>query len=176
MERRLYQIWRWWYRNRNLSIKEYLDKIKPYLKDIIKDIQISDTWKIKLTIVIHFISFKDIDKQHVMHLESHNTEVMAYDKAEEFIKELFESLLSKHQIGLKTSIKAVVLSLIFYLLHCKWHKVNVKRGGSYIGLPDWIKSKKAAISPINKNDNKYIKYSRTKFWKNWKKSWKNNRS
>ena len=54
-----------------------------------------------------------------MHLESHNTEVKAYDKAEEFIKELFESLLSKHQIGLKTSIKTVVLSLIFYLLHCK---------------------------------------------------------
>ena len=77
-------------------------------------------------------------------------EFMAYDKAEEFIKELFESPLSKHQIGLKTSIKVVVLSLIFYLLHCKWHKVNFKRGGSYIGLPDWIKNKKAAISLINK--------------------------
>ena len=32
-------------RNKNLSLKEYLDKIKPYLKNII-DLPKSDTWKI----------------------------------------------------------------------------------------------------------------------------------
>ena len=32
-------------RNKNLSLKEYLDKIKPYLKNII-DLSKSDTWKI----------------------------------------------------------------------------------------------------------------------------------
>ena len=30
----------------NLSKKEYLDKIKPYLRDIIINLQKSDTWKI----------------------------------------------------------------------------------------------------------------------------------
>ena len=34
------------------------------------------------------------------------------------------------------------------------HKINLNRGGSYIDSSDWIKNKKAAISPINK---KYIK-------------------
>ena len=33
-------------RNKNLSLDEYLDKIKHYLSDIIIDLQESDTWKI----------------------------------------------------------------------------------------------------------------------------------
>ena len=32
-------------RNRNLSLEEYLNKSKPYLRDIIIDLQESDTWK-----------------------------------------------------------------------------------------------------------------------------------
>ena len=37
-----------------------------------------------------------------------------------------------------------------YLLHYKCHKINLKRGGSYMDSPDWIKINKAAINPINK--------------------------
>ena len=37
--------------------KKYLDKIKPYLTDIIINLQESDTWKIQLTITINFISY-----------------------------------------------------------------------------------------------------------------------
>ena len=37
-----------------------------------------------------------------------------------------------------------------HLLYCKCHKINFKRGGSYIDSPDWIKSKKATTNPINK--------------------------
>ena len=33
-------------KNRNLSLDEYLNKIKPYLKDIIIDLQSSDIWEI----------------------------------------------------------------------------------------------------------------------------------
>ena len=43
-------------RNKNLTIKEYLEEIKPYLKGIINDLQKFDTWKIPLTIAINFIS------------------------------------------------------------------------------------------------------------------------
>ena len=35
-------------KNKNLSLKENLNKIKLYLKDIIIDLQESDTWKIQL--------------------------------------------------------------------------------------------------------------------------------
>ena len=58
--------------NRNLSLDEYLNKIKPYLRDIIIDLQISDTWKIQLTIAINFISSIDVEKEHVMHSRSDN--------------------------------------------------------------------------------------------------------
>ena len=33
-------------RNRNLSLDEYINKIEPYLRDIIMYLQKSDTWKI----------------------------------------------------------------------------------------------------------------------------------
>ena len=59
-------------RNKNLSLKEYLDKIKPYLRDLIIDLKESDTWKILLTIEINFISPKDAEKEHVMLSKSDN--------------------------------------------------------------------------------------------------------
>ena len=49
-------------RNKNLSVKEYLNKIKPYLRDIINNLQFSDTWKNQLTIAINFISSKMLKK------------------------------------------------------------------------------------------------------------------
>ena len=36
--------------NKHVSVKEYLDKIKPYLRDVIINLQNSDTRKIQLTI------------------------------------------------------------------------------------------------------------------------------
>ena len=33
-------------RNKILLVKEYLNKIRPYLKDIINNVKKSDTWKI----------------------------------------------------------------------------------------------------------------------------------
>ena len=49
-------------RNKNLSLKEHLDKIKPYLRDIIIDLQKPGQWKVQLTIAINFISSKDVDE------------------------------------------------------------------------------------------------------------------
>ena len=42
-------------KNTNLSLDEYLNKAGPYLRNIIIDLQNSDTWKIQLTIAINFI-------------------------------------------------------------------------------------------------------------------------
>ena len=55
-----------------MSLEEYLNRIKPYLKDITSDLQESDTWKIQLTVAISFISPKDADEERVMHSESNN--------------------------------------------------------------------------------------------------------
>ena len=69
---------------KNLSIKQYLDLIRPYLSDIIKDHKTQGEWKIfsgnkiierktqsewktQLTMAIHFISSKDFDETRTMH-------------------------------------------------------------------------------------------------------------
>ena len=73
------------YRNKNLSVKEYLNKIKPYLRDIITNLQKSETWKIQLRIAINFNSSKDVDKKRVMHSKSDNIEFMLHDNVNEVL-------------------------------------------------------------------------------------------
>ena len=78
--------------------------MKPYLKDIIIDLQKSGTWKIQLTIAIKFIiSSKDTSEERIIHLKSDNMEIL-FVNANEAIGELFESLLSRYQTRLETSI------------------------------------------------------------------------
>ena len=42
-------------RNKKLSVKEYLDKIKPYFNDVSVSLQKSDMWKAELTIAIKML-------------------------------------------------------------------------------------------------------------------------
>ena len=130
-------------KNKNLSVKEYLDKIKSYLRDIIINLQKSDTWKIQLAISIEFISSKDVDEKRIIHLKSNNKEFMPYDNTNEVVNELFESFLSRYQIGLEILMKGS--NFIFdsvELLCYKCYKISLKLGESYIDFPDWIKNKK----------------------------------
>ena len=79
--------------------------MKSYLKDIIIDLQKSGLWKIQLTIAIKFIiSSKDTNEERIIHLKSDNMEIL-YVNANEAIEELFESLLSRYQTRLETSIR-----------------------------------------------------------------------
>ena len=107
----------------------------------------SDSWKIQLSIAINFICFKDVNKKCALHSKSDNIEFMAYDNANETVHELSDSLLSKDQIGLETSMRGSIKS--FELLYYKCHKTNFKRGGSYIDYLDWLKTRKATINPRN---------------------------
>ena len=78
-------------------------KHKKQSKDnIIKDLRNqfrlkkSDTWKIKLTLAINFMSSKNIDEKLVMHSKSDNIKIVIYDKADEVIRECFELHLSRY--------------------------------------------------------------------------------
>ena len=51
------------------------------------------------------ISFKDTNEERIMHSKSDNIEIMISDKADEVIEEHFQSLLSRNQAGLETSMK-----------------------------------------------------------------------
>ena len=75
------------------------------MRDIIVNLQKYDTWKIQLTIAINFIFSKGVDEERVMHLKSDNIELILYDNASEVVNEFFESLFSRYQICLETSMK-----------------------------------------------------------------------
>ena len=83
------------------------------------------------------MSSKENDKERVMHSKSDNIKFKINDKADEFIGEFYQSLLSTCQIGLQTSMKGS--DFIFdrvHLLYYKCHKANFQCGGSYIDSPD----------------------------------------
>ena len=54
-------------KNIKLSLDEYLNKIESYLRNIIINLQISDSWKIRLVIAINFISSKNTEEERVMY-------------------------------------------------------------------------------------------------------------
>ena len=71
------------------SVEEYLNKIRPYLKDI-NNLKRSDTWKIQLAIVNNFILFIEYNEEHVMHSKIVNIKIMFNDKEDEVLKKLFD--------------------------------------------------------------------------------------
>ena len=83
-------------KNSNLSLDQYLNKIKPFLKDIRVDLQSSNTWKIQLTIPINFIFSKNTEEERVIHSTSDNIKFTSYIDVNEVVNELFESLRSKY--------------------------------------------------------------------------------
>ena len=141
-------------RNKNLSFREYLDKIKPYSRDMTINLQKSSSWKIQLTIAINFISSKDVGEERAMHSKSDDIEFMSYYNANEVFNKVFESLLSRYQHGLERSMRGSDFTFDSVQL------INLKRGGSYIDSPDWIKKKKATINSKN-TDDKCFQYAAT---------------
>ena len=149
-----------------LSLGECLNKIKPYLKNKIINLQNYDAWKIQLTNIINFIPLKDAEEEHAMHSSSGNIKVTPYNDANEVIDELH----SKYQVNLKTWIaESDFIFDLVQLMYYKCHRVNFIRGGSYIGSLGFIKKKKS--------NNKSKKYRRQvfsihsncsiKLWRNW---------
>ena len=63
--------------------------VKEYLRDMIINLQKSDTWKIQLWNAITFISSKDADEERVMHSKSDMIEIMSCDNAKKVVNELF---------------------------------------------------------------------------------------
>ena len=73
------------------------------MREIIIDLQSSDTWKILLNITVNIISSKDTEKS--VHSMSDNVKFTPYNDANKVGNELFESLRSKYQDNLEKSVK-----------------------------------------------------------------------
>ena len=99
---------------KKISVKEYIDVIRPYLIDRINNHKTQGKWrihsgntiiehktqvelKIQLTMEINFISSKkDSDETSTMHTKSNNIEIMMGSETDEIIDELFKSLLQRY--------------------------------------------------------------------------------
>ena len=168
-------------KDKNLSVKEYIDVIRPYLSDIINNHKaqgkwrihsgntitqhkIQGEWEIHLIMAINFITYKhskDFDKTQIIHLKNDNTEIMMGSETDEIIEELFESLLQRYQERLEESKKGSDILLdnvdtLYYNLN----KIILSGVGSYIDSPKWLKNKKATTNPKN-NDDKCFQYALT---------------
>ena len=62
-----------------------MNKLSPYLQDIINNLKKSGTWKIQLTIVNNFIFSIDNDEGHGTHSKTDNMEIIN-DEANEVMK------------------------------------------------------------------------------------------
>ena len=107
-------------------------------------------YKIQLTMIINFISYKDSDAAQSRHTKSDNIEIMMGSETDDIINKLFESLLQRYQEGLEEIMKGRdfvpdSVDLLYYHLH----KISLKRGKSYVDSPKWLKNKKATINPKN---------------------------
>ena len=57
------------------------------------------------------------------------------------------------------------------LLYYSLHKISLNRGGSYIDSPGWIRNKKAAINPQNKDHECFKEIEFPLHSKDWKKQY-----
>ena len=148
-------------KDKMLSVKEYLNEIRQYLKDMIKDHKTQGEWKIQSTIAISFMSSKDSNESRTVPSKSNNIKILIGSETDKIIEKLFDSLLQKHQKGIEESMRGseFVLDSVD-LLYYKLHKISLNRGGSYIDSPKWLKNKKATINPKN-NDGKCFQYALT---------------
>ena len=132
------------------------------MRDTIINLQNSDEWKIQLTISINFISSKDGEEERVMHSIVAIYKFSPYSDANGVIDEICESLRSKYQANLETSMRGKYF--IFdsvELMHYKCHKVNFIRGGSNIDSTDWIKKEKKATINLKNIDDKCFQCAAT---------------
>ena len=103
------------------------------MRNLITDFQNSDTQEIKLTISSNFISSKDAEEEHVMYSKSENIKFKFYNDANKVVDEVFESLRSRYQGNLKTSMRGSNFVFDSVLLtYYKCHNINFKCGGWFI--------------------------------------------
>ena len=78
------------------------------------------------------MSFKDTDKERLMHSKSDNIEIMINDKVDQVIHKLFQSLLSQYQVSLETMKGSNFILDHDNLLYYKYHKMNSNCGGTCV--------------------------------------------
>ena len=150
-------------KDKNISIEQYLDMIKPYLSDLINENKAIETssneWKIQINMHINFVSSNDTGEIRTVFVWSDNEEIRLGNETDDIVKRLISSFLNNYQkeeIILRNGSNSVFESVDLLSYHI--HKTSLKRGNSYIKSPEWIANKKSTINP-KKEDNRCFEYS-----------------
>ena len=91
--------------HKNLSPKEYLDMIRPYLEDLINNHKTSGKWKIQLVMLNGCISSKIFEETCSVYTASDNIEMFMGIDTNEIINVLFDTILQRFQQAIETSFE-----------------------------------------------------------------------
>ena len=136
---------------RNMSLSSYLDKIMPYLRMLIDENKVHEQ---KIQLDIGFNMSHISDERRITHFSrSDNVICRPSSDTNEILEQLTSFLYKKYQNDLyltHESSSFVYESVEECNIH--FHKVDLRRGASYIDSPPWLQHKKATINPQNFND------------------------
>ena len=158
-------------RYKNLSPKEYLDMIGPYLRDLIDghkpttELNNNDDehgeWKIQLVMQNKCISTKNFEDTCDVYSTRKPIEIFMGVDIDDTIDRLFDTLLQRFQKATETlnangsGFTDENIALMYY----NFMKKDIRRAESYVKSPNWIANKGATINPKNEKDNKCFQWS-----------------
>ena len=109
----------------------------------------------------NYISSENFEETCYIYSESNNIENFMDSDTDDIIYKLFDTVLQRFQEARETSnereskfIHESVAILYYY-----FHKIDMKRGESYIEPPIWLKNKKSTINPKIKNDDNCFQHA-----------------
>ena len=82
-----------------LTMEQYLQKIRPYLHDVIGNLKTSGKWKIDPSMNITVMSSKDSGEKLLMHSKSGKRQVMFGFDTEEIFVDFLNFFLHRYQEG-----------------------------------------------------------------------------
>ena len=164
-------------RYEQLSREEYLNLIRPYLRDLInnhkpttesnneeKEENDSDAdraeWKIQLVMENSCISTRNFEETRTIYSASKPVEIFMGSDTEDVIDTLFNTIWQRFQQAQETSNNngREFIPESVELLYYYFQKINIRRAESYIMSPDWWVNKGATINPTNEKDNKSFQW------------------
>ena len=111
-----------------LSLKEYLNLIEKYLRELLEEYKQKGEWKVQLTIEFNFISLKPgSDETRIMYTRTNNIEIMFGDDNDDIIEQLFESLFKKYEENLQNKMRGSEFEFDgVNFLYYDFNKTNIK--------------------------------------------------
>ena len=144
-----------------MSISQYLDTVKPYSFVLIDEKKNISSQKIQLVIALNLIHLTKSDRI-TFYVKSKDIVTNPSDETEEILYQLYDSLLKYFDDKLmicRADSRYVHDGIEGLNIH--FHKIDLRRGSSYIPSPTWLQFKKAIVNPKNKKDNYCFAYATT---------------